>query len=193
MNVTACLVTRGDQPEMMESILDSLIFENVVIWDNSQREDWKCAGRYMAALEAQTQVVYFQDDDVLVPPETQRRLVEAYMPGVCIANWGHGDDHDGYDDLPLVGAGAVMDVMLPWQSIARYARHHSLDEDFAYYCDFAIGVLYRDFRHLYLPFHIELSVAQHPSRLCNQSWAYDLKLELTNRARVIRDRELVPA
>ena len=191
--VTACLVTRGDQPDMMRRIRESLIFDRVVVWDNSQATDWKCAGRYMAAALADTQVVYFQDDDVIVPPDTQRRLVHAYMPGVVIANWGHGDTPDGYDDLPLVCGGAVLDRQLCFDAISRYAERWPLDDDFAYEADFVVGALYPDFRHLYLPFHIELEVAQHPSRLCNQDFQRDLKLKITNRARAIRDEAKVAA
>jgi hypothetical protein len=186
-DVTAVLVTRGDQPEMMERILDSLIFDDVVVWDNSVQEDRKTAGRYFALMEASFGPVYFQDDDVVVPPETQRRLVEAYMPGVVIANYGHGENDGGYGDLPLVCGGAVLDSGLPLEAMDRYLEHWPLDEDFLYYCDFAIGVLYEDFRHLYLPFHIEFPVAQHPSRLCNQPWAADMKARVTNQARQVRD------
>lgn len=42
-DVVACIVTRGDVD--LTPILDSLIFEDVVVWDNSIRPDWKCAGR----------------------------------------------------------------------------------------------------------------------------------------------------
>lgn len=193
MNITACLVTRGDQPDMMRRIHQSLIFDRVIVWDNSQQTDWKCAGRYMAAELADTDIVYFQDDDVIVPQHTQQRLVDAYMPGVVIANWGHGDNPDGYDDLPLVCGGAVLDRQLCFDAIGRYAQHWPLDDDFAYEADFIVGVLYPDFRHLYLPFHIEMEVAQHPSRLCNQPWQKQLKLEITNRARAIRDEARVAA
>jgi hypothetical protein len=186
-DVTAVLVTRGDQPQMMERIRESLIFEEVIVWDNSLLEDLKTAGRYFALPQARTQAVYFQDDDVIVPPETQRRLVEAYMPGVVIANYGHGSNDGGYGDLPLVCGGAVLDADLPWQAAHRYLEEWPLDEDFLYYCDFAIGVLYEDFRHLYLPFEIELPIAQHPSRLCNQPWAAEMKLRVTERARAVRD------
>jgi hypothetical protein len=190
-DVTAVLVTRGDQPEMMERILDSLIFEDVVVWDNSEgTEDAKTFGRYCGMALAKNDVVYFQDDDVIVPKETQRRLVEAYMPGVVIANYGHGENDGGYGDLPLVCGGAVMDRDLPSRAMARYVQHWPLDDDFLYYCDFAIGVLYEDFRHLYLPFHIELAVAQHPSRLCNQPWAAEMKARVTNQARAVRDGEV---
>lgn len=55
-DVVACIVTRGDVD--LTPILDSLIFEDVVVWDNSIRPDWKCAGRYLAALEARSLWVY---------------------------------------------------------------------------------------------------------------------------------------
>jgi hypothetical protein len=193
-DVTAVLVTRGDQPQMMERIRESLIFEHVVVWDNSERYDVKTAGRYYAIREYRTNdVVYFQDDDVIVPEKTQRRLCEAYMPGVVIANYGHGEDDGGYGDLPLVGGGAILDADLPWKAAERYLEHYPLDEDFLHYADFAIGVLYEDFRHLYLPFEIELAVAQHPSRLCNQPWAAEMKERVTQHARAIRDGALVAA
>lgn len=193
-DVTACLVTRGDQPGQMQRILDSLIFGRVIVWDNSRRpSDCKTAGRYMAAREAETGIVYFQDDDVLVPPITQRALLEAYRPRVMVANWGHGDNADCYDDLPLVGAGAIVERALPEDAIARYLAHWPLDEGFLYDCDFAVGVLYPEFEHHHLPFEINLGIAQHHSRLCNQPWQPDLKREITNRARAIRDRAKVAA
>ncbi len=192
-NVTACLVTRGDQPEQMARIRDSLIFDDVLIWDNSVREDRKTAGRYWALLEETQAVVYFQDDDVLVHPETQEALVAAYEPGVMVANWGHGQNPGGYDDLPLVGAGAIVDAVLPWLALDRYLEHWPLDDDFLYYCDFAAGALYESLRHLYLPFEINLSIAQHPSRLCNQPWAAQMKARVTDRARAIRASALVTA
>lgn len=187
--ITACLVTRGDQPAMIDRILDSLIFDRVVVWDNSRDPDWKCAGRYMAAALADTDWVYWQDDDVIVPPSTQATLVHEAGDVDVLANWGHGDTPDGYDDLPLVCGGAVARKQAAWQAIARYAYHHPLDQAFMYEADFVVGALYTSWRHLHLPFHIEMEVAQHPSRLCNQPWQKDLKLELTNRARAIRDQE----
>jgi hypothetical protein len=185
------LVTRGDQPEMMERIEWSLIFDDVVVWDNSVREDRKTAGRYWALLEETRDVVWFQDDDVIVPLETQRRLCQEYMPGVALANYGHGENPDGYEDLPLVCGGAILDADLPWSAANRYLEHWPLDDDFLYYCDFAIGVLYEDFRHLYLPFEIDMLIAQHPSRLCNQPWAKDMKQRVTQQARQVRDGVLV--
>jgi hypothetical protein len=188
-DVTACLVTKGDQPEMMDRILASLIFPNVIVWDNSERGDMKVAGRYAACREATTRAVYFQDDDVLVPPSTQQRLLEAYMPGVMIANYGHGDEPAGYDDLPLVCAGAICDRELPLKALDRYLARYPRDGAFMYEADFIAGVLYEDFRHLHLPYEVDLRIAQDPSRLVNQPWQRRLKFETTNRARRIRDAD----
>jgi len=186
-DVTACLVTRGDQPEMMARILDSLIFPTVIVWDNSERADMKCAGRYSAAHEAPTDLVYFQDDDVIVSTATQEALLAEYQGEDCLANWGHGDEPAGYDDLPLVCGGAIVNRHAAANAIARYGAHHPLDEAFKYEADFVVGVLYERWRHVRLPFEIAFDVAQHPSRLVNQPWQRDLKFEVTCRARRIRD------
>lgn len=183
-DVTACLVTRGDVD--MQPILDSLIFDKVIVWDNSVCEDMKTAGRYATIHQTTTPVVYFQDDDVIVPASTQEALLAEYEPGVMTAVYAHGDNADGYDDVPLVGAGAVVDRLLPLQAVHRY-RGWPMDNSFLYYCDFAIGVLYPRVKQLRLPFEIVMEVAQHPSRLCNQPWAAAMKFEVTERARAIRD------
>jgi hypothetical protein len=192
--VCACLVTRGDQPAKVAEILASLLpFGQVVVWDNSVRDDLKTSGRYAAMLETVLDVVYFQDDDVIVPRRTQAALLEAYEPGVMVANWGHGENPDGYDDLPLVCGGAVVDWELPQSAIRRYLEHFPRDDGFLYDCDFAIGVLYPAFRHVYLPFEIDYAIAQAPERLCNQPWQRELKLRITTQARNVRDGVLLSA
>jgi hypothetical protein len=59
--------------------------------------------------------------------------------------------------------------------------------------DFVVGALYRNWRHIHETFHIDLAIAQAPERLCNQPWQKALKLEITQRARAIRDAERVAA
>lgn len=172
---------------MMERILNSLIgYGEVVVWDNSERFDAKTAGRYYAAGLASKDVVYFQDDDVLVPRETQEALLEAYEPGVVTAVYGHGENPDGYDDLPLVHGGAILDKQLAFDALDRYTEHFPMDDGFYYEADFVAGILYPKFKHLDLPYEINMPVAQHPSRLCNQPWQRDLKLQITNQARLVR-------
>jgi hypothetical protein len=193
LNVTACLVTKGDQPEAMQRVLDSLIFPHVIVWDNSVRDDWKVAGRYMAATEADTDLVYFQDDDVIVPKAVQGKLLEEYDGEPCLANWAHGETPDGYHDLPLPGGGAIANKQACLDAIALYAKHHPLDDAYRYEADFVVGALYPSFRHLHEPFYIDMAIAQGPERLCNQPWQKDLKYVITKRARALRGKVLVPS
>lgn len=187
VDVTACLVTRGDVD--LDPILDTLIFPEVIVWDNSERPDWKVAGRYLAALESDTELVYFQDDDTIVPEATQLELVESFDDAISaeiVANWGHGEDHAGYDDLPLVCGGAIARKSACWDAIIRYGAEHPLDDAFMYECDFVVGVLYENWEHVHLPFEIR-DVAYNGKRLADEPWQRDLKLEMTTRARAIRD------
>lgn len=191
--VTACIVTRGDVE--LAPILEQLVFDRVVVWNNRERADWKVAGRYWAALEADTEIVYWQDDDTIVPAATQYALMAAFSDAGApdiVANWGHGENPDGYDDLPLVCGGAVAWKAAAWDAICRYGSVHPLDESFMYEADFVVGVLYRNWEHIREPFSIR-DVAYNGRRLADEPWQRGLKLELTNRARVIRDRERVPA
>lgn len=181
---------------MMTAIVeDCRYFGGLAIWDNSVADDWKCAGRYMAAITAATPFVYFQDDDVRVPRFTMAGLCAEFDPDddVIVANWGHGANADGYDDLPLVCGGAIVRQDAPWKAALEYARHWPLDDEFAYEADFVIGALYPRFRHVHFPFDINMPVAQHPSRLVNQPWQKATKLKVTERARAIRDKALVTA
>lgn len=187
-DVTACLVTRGDQPEKMDEIIRSLVFANVKVWDNSRHEDRKCYGRYRAAAEATTELVYFQDDDVLVPVETQLALLDEYLARdvEIVANWGHGEDPAGYEDLPLVCGGAITTPEACERAVQRYLdAGYELDEAFDYEADFVIGILYQTIWQVRLPFEIDYAIAQAPERLCNQDWQADLKFEMTKRARGI--------
>lgn len=185
--VTAVIVTRGDVD--LGPIYDSLIFDQFVVWDNSIRPDWKCAGRYAACLEVPTDHVYWQDDDTIVPQETQEALLEEYAHEDCLANWGHGENPDGYDDLPLVCGGAIADWRAAWDCIVRYAAHHPLDTPFMYEADFVVGALYRDWRHVHLPFAVR-DVAYNGNRLADEVWQRETKKTITDRARAIRDSEV---
>lgn len=184
--VTACIVTRGDVD--LSPIVNTLVdYDDVIVWDNSHRPDWKVAGRYLAALEADTDWVYWQDDDTIVPETTQLALLAGADGCDCFAAWGHGENADGFDDLPLVCGGAVASTRAAWGCIARYGARYPLDQDFMYEADFIVGALYREWAHVELPFTIR-DVAYNGQRLADEPWQKALKLELTNRARAIRDR-----
>lgn len=63
--VSACLVTRGDVD--LTTILHSLPFDDVIVWNNAERENLQCYGRFAAIAEARNEWIYTQDDDLLVP------------------------------------------------------------------------------------------------------------------------------
>lgn len=62
----------------MTTILASMPFDDVIVWDNSQRENLSCFGRFAAAAEAKNEWVYVQDDDLLAP-----------IPALVRAHWSH--------------------------------------------------------------------------------------------------------
>lgn len=180
-NVTACLVTRGDQPAQVQRIIETLPYDELIVYDNSKRRDVRTFGRYQAMQEAKHDVVYFQDDDTLF--ERHDELCAAYNPGLITAVYGHGETPGGYGDMPLVCGGALADK---WAVMADTFPWSIKDDEWLAYCDFHFGVL-TPFRHVHLPFEINYEIAQHPSRLCNQPWATDAKRRVTERARAIRD------
>jgi hypothetical protein len=63
--ISAVLVTRGDVD--ITTILNSLPFDDVVVWNNAEREDLQCYGRFAGIAEAEHEWIYIQDDDLLVP------------------------------------------------------------------------------------------------------------------------------
>lgn len=180
------MVTRGDQPEQLARIIETLPYDEVIVWDNSRLDDLKTAGRYAAMFEASNDTVYFQDDDTLFARHAE--LMDAHRPGRITAVYGHGANDGGYGDLPLVCGGGLADRRAVFAGMLRYRREPLWDwpADDLYYSDFAIGVL-TPFVQVDLPFEINMPIAQHPSRLCNQPWAADAKARVTARARAIRD------
>jgi hypothetical protein len=132
MEVTACLVTRGDVD--ISAILDSWPKSwQTVVWDNSVDRDAKVYGRYEAIDQAQTDVVFVQDDDCVLAPESFRELVANYKPGVITANMPE-PFRAHYSDSCLVGFGAIFDRNLPWQSFSKMDVH-DYPHQFEFTCD----------------------------------------------------------
>ena len=145
--VTAVLVTRGDID--LQPVLDSLIFENVVVYDNSAEPDEKTYGRVLAALRAETDIVYSQDDDILHSPENQRALVKAYEPGHMVGcmwdEWSAGAKkqgiEDGYDDLVFPGSGTITHRDVWTKAVDAYLADYPQDDFFRLWSDTLIGVI----------------------------------------------------
>ena len=118
LKVSACLVTRGDVD--MTTILNSLPFDDVIVWNNAEREDLACYGRFAAIAEAKHDLIYVQDDDLMVP-----------LPALLKA-W---DDDRGIlankppaEEWRFLGCGALFHRDLA--NFDRYLSRHSADKDF---------------------------------------------------------------
>lgn len=118
----ACVVvvTRGncDMAPILHSVPQEM---EVVIWDNSQREDLAVYGRYAAISLTERPVILTTDDDVILPPDTFTALLEAYEPGRVVANMPERFRHDFYEEHCLVGFGAIFDRELPDRAFKDYS------------------------------------------------------------------------
>jgi hypothetical protein len=95
-DVSAVLVTRGETD--LSTILESLPFKDVVIWDNSKREDFQVYGRFAAIAEAKNDIIYVQDDDCVVT--CIGALLAAYTPGIITLNMPAKRLDLGFKHLP---------------------------------------------------------------------------------------------
>jgi hypothetical protein len=117
--VSAVLVTRGDVD--LAPIVESLAeFGEIVIWDNAREIDLAVYGRYAALDRCTHDVVFVQDDDVLLEPVSLHRLCLNYEPGVLVANMPERFRHDFYCDHCLVGFGGLFDRDLPPTAFGRF-------------------------------------------------------------------------
>lgn len=131
-DISCVLVTRGDVD--LRPILNTLPFNDIVIWDNSRREDQGIYGRYAAIAEAKHDVIYTQDDDLLV--DCFDELCAAYEPGLLTVNYAEPWD------IPWVACGSVFDRTLPQEAFDMYFAAYPRDEMFTHWvCDAVFGLL----------------------------------------------------
>lgn len=119
MNVSACLVTRGDVDlnPILDSFAQAHCFKDVAIWDNSKRDDLAVYGRYAAIAETSGDLIFTQDDDCVLPASSIKHLT-TLLPVAgdqfLVANMPQPFRHDFYSDHALVGFGACFHRDLPW-------------------------------------------------------------------------------
>ena len=137
-DITAVIVTRGNVP--LAPILATLPYPRVIVWDDMERGSKGCYGRYLAAEEAETDVIYFQDDDLIF--RGHEELLAAWEPEKLIVNmpspWYESYAHLGQ---ALVGAGSLCPKGFWREPFARYLSRYPEDDLFLTYCDFIFGQL----------------------------------------------------
>ncbi len=146
-HVSAVLITRGDVD--LEPIISTLPYNDLVVWDATERSgDASCYSRYLAAEEAEHDVIYFQDDDLLFTAHDG--LLDAYEPGRLVGNmpspWWERERYDQINCV-LTGAGALVDKDLWVAAFQRYWAEWPHDEYFETYCDHVGGILTPSTRH----------------------------------------------
>lgn len=185
------IVTRGDVD--LSPVLDSLIFDDVVIFDNSvEPRDEMTYGRVLATRRAKHSVIFSIDDDIIHTPENQLRILSAYKPGVLTGcmwpEWSDGAKaqgiENGYDDLVFPGSGSVYDRDVPWAATAEYLANYPHDDFFRLWADTIIGVL-APTQQLDIRFDA-LPCADADNRMANLPSAVLLKTEAIWRARKVR-------
>ncbi len=165
--ISACLVTRGDVD--MGPVLDSLPFDDVVVWDNSKRpDDFKCYGRFAAIAEAKHDLIYTQDDDVIVP--TWHLLAEYHAigdTGWIVAN------RPPEEEWRFLGLGAIFHRGLVTGAFRQYADEHGFDEDFLRVAD-VVFAYQRPYRSVWVGYD-ELPWARAENRMYLQPDHYTVR------------------
>lgn len=132
-HVSAVVVTAGDSD--LGPVLRSLqAFDDVVVWDNSERENLKVYGRYAALAEAKHSLIYTQDDDCILDP---RQVLEHYEPGKVVCNMPAAKREEYQTLAPkagLVGWGSCFDRELAG-ALDLYLERFEKDDLFLRECD----------------------------------------------------------
>lgn len=171
-NVSAVIVTRGDVD--LTTILNSLPFDDVVVWDNSVEEDVQCYGRFAGVARCKNEIVYVQDDDVLVPIAA---LLREYQPvDVIVANRKPDEEYR------FLGVGALF----PAAAVDVFDRYRAVypdDRDFGRTADVIFAELnpYRSVWLGYLDFPWQTA----DNRMYKQPGHYESRNRAIDRARAL--------
>jgi len=190
-DVSAVIVTKGNVD--LAPILESLIFTDVVVYDNSVRPDLMTYGRVIGAREAKHEVIYSQDDDIIHAPVNQARILSSYeeghLTGCMWPEWSDGARRqgikNGYDDIVFPGSGSISDLWLWEEAIDEYLAEWPEDDFFRLWSDTIIGVI-SPTKQIDVRFNAR-PCADDDDRMANMDNSVALKTEAIRRAREIRD------
>lgn len=121
LSSSACLVTRGDVDlsRIIESIAAAGI-EDIVVWDNSQRDDLAVYGRYAAIEEAKYDLIYVQDDDCVLKAKAIRSLLLLHEADSVVCNMPTPFRYAFYEEHALVGFGACFHRDAPEEAFSTF-------------------------------------------------------------------------
>jgi hypothetical protein len=181
--VTAVVVTRGDVA--MNRLLGSLPYSRIIVWNDQERGSKGVYGRYLAMQEADTHVVYFQDDDIVFTEHD--KLMAKFQWTRMVVNmpspWYERNEFPQRNEC-RVGAGSLTWKTIPQQAIDYYLKHYDPDPLFYERADVITGMLCPHVRYDF-GYHI-LPWATDPGRINTTPGAQERKEEMQNRVAEIR-------
>lgn len=189
-NVTAVIVTRGDIDLTRQiASLEAVGYGEILVWENETGTslDMKVYGRHLAARKAKNDVIFHQDDDLILPLESHQALLAGYEDdGRMHSNMIGPEwwDHCGYNDFCFFGAGTLVHREEVERAISRYNAHYPLDDFFALYSDCVLGPLI-PFKRYELTTEI-LPEASADNRMWRQEGEFEEKWQMINRGRSLR-------
>lgn len=154
VNVSAVVVTRGDVS--LAEVLDSLpkSWEKIVVDNSQEQQDFMVYGRYVGCARASNDLIYVQDDDVIVsdPPLLVEQWQAVYAntpllsPSFTVCNMPDEFRHDFYTHHALVGFGAVFHRAIVEPTFQKYLGPHGymtrlLNREFLRTCDIPFTAL----------------------------------------------------
>lgn len=164
--VSVVIPTRGnvDMTEILES-LEKAGFRDVIVWDNSKRENLGLYGRFAAIADAKHHVIATQSDDVVVTHWAE--ILEAYEPGVVTISYPQEWD------IPWICCGTVFDKGMERAAFDLYFTQYEDDEDFRFFiCDGIFALLALPRKVLAYPYK-ELAWANDADRVSTGGNWYD--------------------
>jgi len=186
--VSAVLVTHNnvDLTEILASIKEAGI-DDIVVWDNEQRRDMSCYGRYAGIAEAKNPYIFQQDDDLVAPVAD---ILAAYDPVVdrhsIVAN-NRADEEWLLTAMGVVFHRDLADCFSDY--IARYCHD---DDDWADFCRVSdvVFAYQHPYRRIVLPYR-DLAWAATPERMHLQPDHYWVRERARERTLGLRDSRTV--
>lgn len=147
----------------MLPVIESLPFTDIIVWDNSLREDFQCFGRFAGIAEAKNEHVYVQDDDLIIDALA---LLTHYDGEGIVAN------KPPDETWRFIGGGAFFHRDLP--DFSRYLDDYGSDEDFHRVADVVFAYTH-PYRSVWVGYERLLPWHDAPNRMYLQPNHYEVR------------------